>query len=317
MTSSISVNPIDDWDSGDVRAELARFCKTVFAFYEKSGRKTLPWRVNTGAWGVLVSECMLQQTQVERVIPYWEHWLKLWPNPAALAGAPLAEVLRCWSGLGYNRRARNLWECAKRITDEFGGAVPQDIALLRTLPGIGPYSASAVACFAFNQASVFIETNIRAALIDFFFSRPGAEAATTVKAASPTAETALFGAPVPDAALAAILENILRLKKTSNNPAKNPRLWYWALMDYGAAVKKERHNPARRSAAYSRQSRFEGSFRQRRGQLVRSLAITGPASAEDLRERTGINGDILYEALAALEKDMLVACKHGVYMITT
>jgi A/G-specific adenine glycosylase len=243
---------------------------------------------------------MLQQTQVERVIPYWERWRAQWPNPAALAAAPLADVLRCWSGLGYNRRARMLWDCARRITYEFGGVVPREAAVLRALPGLGPYSAHAVACFGFNQPAVFIETNIRAALIDFFFPRPAVAAGDT---------------PVQDAALAAILENILRLKKPRESPAKNPRLWYWALMDYGAAIKKERHNPARRSAAYSRQSRFEGSFRQRRGQLLRSLAITGPARAEDLRQRTGITGEILYKALAALEKDLLVACEHGVYTI--
>jgi A/G-specific adenine glycosylase len=245
---------------------------------------------------------MLQQTQVERVIPYWERWLAQWPNPATLAAAPLAGVLRAWSGLGYNRRARMLWDCARRITNEHGGTVPQEAAVLRTLPGLGPYSAHAVACFAFNHPAVFIETNIRAALIDSFFPHPSPETAAV---------------PVQDAALTAILENILRQKNLRESPAENPRLWYWALMDYGAAIKKERHNPARRSAAYSRQSRFEGSFRQRRGQLLRSLAVTGPAPASELHQRTGIHDELLYKALAALEKDMLIACEQGMYTIKT
>jgi A/G-specific adenine glycosylase len=271
-----------------VNEQIVRFRKTVYEHYEKAGRHTLPWRLDTSAWGVLVSEFMLQQTQIERVVPYWQRWMENWPSPAALSAAPLAEALREWSGLGYNRRGRFLWEAARRITACHGGVVPGTPAQLETLPGVGPYTAGAIACFAYNHPAVFIETNIRAALLHFFFSGED---------------------KVKDSSLTAILEAAL--------DRKNPRRWYWALMDWGAAVKKLTVNPNRRSAHYTRQSRFEGSFRQRRGAVIRSLATEGPASAESLQHRTGIADEVFYEVVDALEKDLMVACNEGVYMISS
>jgi A/G-specific adenine glycosylase len=265
--------------------QVAAFRGEVFAYYEMAGRHTLPWRTNTGAWPVLVSEFMLQQTQIERVIPYWERWTSLWPEPAGLAEAALTDALREWSGLGYNRRGRFLWECARRIVGEHGGIVPDTPEKLITLPGVGAYTAGAVACFAYNYPTVFIETNIRAALIHFFFHERDR---------------------VHDDELMVILEEALQYDD-------NPRHWYWALMDYGAALKKAAPNPNRHSAHYTRQSRFEGSFRQQRGAILRSLVTDGPASAESLHERTGIESIRLYDALAALEKDFMIACDGGVY----
>jgi A/G-specific adenine glycosylase len=269
---------------------IAAFRKAVLDYYAASGRHTLPWRSNTAPWPVLASEFMLQQTQIERVIPYWERWMRRWPAPEDLAAAPLAEALREWNGLGYNRRGRFLWECARRITGEHGGVVPDSPEQLITLPGVGPYTAGAVACFAYNYPAVFIETNIRAALIQFFFADRER---------------------VHDAELTGILQETL-LEETLRGE-NNPRVWYWALMDYGAALKKTAPNPNRLSAHYTRQSRFEGSFRQRRGAVLRSLVAEGPASAETLAERTGIAPDRLYDALAALEKDYMIACDSGIY----
>jgi A/G-specific adenine glycosylase len=268
-----------------MESRIAAFRKTVTGYYETSGRKSLPWRLNTAPWPVLVSEFMLQQTQIERVIPYWERWTSLWPEPADLAEAQLADALREWNGLGYNRRGRFLWECARRIAGEHGGVVPESPEKLLTLPGVGSYTAGAVACFAYNYPAVFIETNIRAALIHFFFT--GRE-------------------HIHDAELAALLEESLCGED-------DPRVWYWALMDYGAALKKAEPNPNRRSAHYTRQSRFEGSFRQRRGAILRSLVSEGSASAESLAERTGIEAGQLYDALAALEKDFMIVRDGGVY----
>ncbi|MDR2020600.1 MAG: A/G-specific adenine glycosylase [Treponema sp.] len=265
--------------------DTAEFKTAVYANYRRAGR-SFPWRQRPSPWGVLVSEFMLQQTQTGRVVSYWERWLKRWPAPADLAAASLEETLREWSGLGYNRRGKNLKECARIITEEYGGAVPRTPERLLPLPGIGAYTAGAVACFAYNYPSVFIETNIRTAVIHFFFQDAG---------------------EVADAELFPVLEASL--------DRRNPRKWYWALMDYGAALKKLIPDPSRKSAHYARQSRFEGSFRQLRGALVRSLVSQGPAAAEELVRRTGAEPERLYKALDALKKDSIVAEKGGLYRI--
>ncbi|MDR3146326.1 MAG: A/G-specific adenine glycosylase [Treponema sp.] len=264
---------------------IPEFRRVIYSYYEEAGR-VFPWRANTSPWGVMVSEFMLQQTQTDRVIPYWERWLSLWPGPADLAAAPLELVLREWSGLGYNRRARYLKECARLITEKHGARVPAVPEQLLPLPGIGRYSAGAIACFAYNYPAVFIETNIRAVLIHFFFQNRES---------------------VEDDELFPLLEASL--------DRKNPRLWYYALMDYGAALKKTTLNPNRRSAHYTRQSPFEGSFRQLRGRLIRTLVSGGPAPAADLRTRSGIDPEDFYRVLEALERESLVAEEEGVYRI--
>jgi A/G-specific adenine glycosylase len=266
---------------------VEEFRATVYSFYEKEGR-SFPWRERLEPWGVLVSEVMLQQTQTERVVPYWEKWIEKWPRPGDLCGASLEEVLREWSGLGYNRRARYLKECAGVIAGEYGGRVPEGRAELERLPGIGAYTAGAVSCFAWNRPEVFIETNIRAVMIHFFFGdRPG----------------------IRDAEIFPLLEAHL--------DREEPRKWYWALMDYGAALKKLTPNPGRRGARYRRQSGFRGSFRELRGGLIRALVSGGPAGLEELERLPGIGRDKeeVYRALKALEKESMVAEEGGIYRI--
>jgi A/G-specific adenine glycosylase len=265
--------------------DRGEFRKIIYRNFKKEGR-VFPWRQDPEPWGVLVSEFMLQQTQTSRVVPYWERWMRLWPTPEDLAEASLEETLREWSGLGYNNRARRLRDCARLIAEQYGGTVPGIPEELRNLPGIGAYTAGAIACFAYNHPSVFIETNIRAAVIHFFF------------------EDRL---EVPDSEIFPILESVL--------DRKNPRKWYWALMDYGAALKKLTVNPGRRSAHYARQSPFQGSFRQIRGRLIRSLVSEGPGSAPELGKRTGIEPPVLYQALESLKKDAMVAEDTGIYRI--
>jgi A/G-specific adenine glycosylase len=264
---------------------IKKFRNVIMSYYKESGRD-FPWRGKVSPWGVMVSEFMLQQTQTERVIPYWRRWMKLWPAPAALAEAPLAEALREWSGLGYNRRCKNLKDCAAIITAEKNGKVPKTPEDLQALPGVGPYIAGAIACFAYNYPSVFIETNIRSVALHFFF--PGKSGVT-------------------DSEIFPILESAL--------DRDNPREWYYALMDSGVMLKKTVCNPSRNSAHHVQQSKFQGSFRQVRGRVLKKLITAGPLSVKELESAGFAKRDELYRALDALEKEFMVAEKSGVYSI--
>jgi A/G-specific adenine glycosylase len=264
--------------------EIAEFKEAVLTNYRQQGRK-FPWHY-ADPWGVMVSEFMLQQTRTERVIPYWENWMKLWPHPKALADASMETALRAWSGLGYNRRCRYLKESAVIIANEYGGIVPETPRALLSLPGVGPYMSAAIACFAYNFPAVFIETNIRSAVIHCFF--PGRD-------------------DVRDSEIIPILEAAL-----DNG---DPRTWHYALMDYGAFLKKTTANPSRRSAHYTRQSPFNGSFRQARGKVIKTLVSIGQCNAEELKLASGLEEKKLYEVLEKLKEESFVAEDGGVYRI--
>ena len=266
---------------------FAEFRKLIYSTYEREGR-SFPWKENTEPWGIFVSELMLHQTQAERVVPFWKRWMEKWPSPAALAKAPLEEVLREWSGLGYNRRAKYLKESALIIERDFGGVVPETPEVLVKLPGIGPYTAGAIACFAYNHPSLFIETNIRRVMLHFFFYEKEG---------------------ISDREIMPIMGETL--------DRENPRKWYWALMDYGAGLKKLAINPNRRSAHYYRQNAFKGSLRQIRGSIVRCLVSGGNAKAGELFARLDVpvEKEDFYRALEALISDSLVAEEKGVYRI--
>jgi A/G-specific adenine glycosylase len=265
--------------------ETKEFRNIIHLNFRKHGR-SFPWRENLDPWGILVSEFMLQQTRSERVIPYWTRWMEKWPRPRDLARAGLEEVLKEWNGLGYNRRARYLKKAAETIQNDFDGAVPGTPELLKTLRGIGDYTAGAIACFAYNYPALFIETNIRTVFIHFFFQNQTL---------------------VSDSDIFPVLEKTL--------DRKNPRSWYWALMDYGASLKKLTVNPGRKSSAYIRQSPFQGSFRQIRGRVLHALVSRGPLNAADLYRITGTETQNLIAALNALKADQLVAEREGVYCI--
>ncbi len=220
-----------------------KFVATVWEYYRKNGRHTLPWRKTKNAYRILVSEIMLQQTQVDRVIPKYKNFLKKFPTVQKLSEAPLGEVLREWQGLGYNRRAKMLHECARTIVRERKGKFPKTYTELVRLPGIGNYTAGAVLAFAFNTSIPIIETNIRAVVIHHFFRD------TT---------------DVTDTEILSIVTRTL--------DSKNSREWYYALMDYGAYIKKEFGNPNSRSKHYTKQSTFKNSDRQIRGAVLRLLA---------------------------------------------
>lgn len=227
----------------------AEFRRIVLRYYKAHGRNFLPWRKTRDPYAILVSEIMLQQTQVDRVVPYFNEWMRIFPTLRTLSHAPLSKVLRAWSGLGYNRRAKMLHECAKEIVAKHGGKIPRDFAALQALPGVGPYTAGAIRVFAFNEPDILIETNIRAAYLHHFFPRTS---------------------NIHDH------EILMRAGKVAQG--QNPRLWHSALMDYGAYIKKTHPNPSRRSKHHTKQSTFVGSLRQMRGAILRATLEKKPLS---------------------------------------
>ena len=218
---------------------IPAFRQMVLSHYEQYGRD-MAWRNTTDPYQILVSEIMLQQTQVERVNSKFPEFIRAFPDFAALAAAPLGNVLTVWQGMGYNRRAIALQKCAIRVMTEYNGILPADVDILATFPGIGRATASSIAAFAFNMPVVFIETNIRRVFIHFFFSGTDRVSDRDIL---PLVKKALY--------------------------RKNPRVWYWALMDLGSALKKTVPNPNRRSVHYTRQSAFDGSDRKIRGALLK------------------------------------------------
>jgi len=226
--------------------KVIEFKKQVFEFYRNSGRHDLPWRKTKNPYRILVSEVMLQQTQVARVAEKYPLFVKTFPTISALAHAPLAQVLVVWQGMGYNRRALALHRLAKEIVTAHKGKIPRARTDLEILPGIGPYTAGAIRTFAFNEPEVFIETNIRRVFIHHFFPHTSS---------------------VSDKEILPLVEKTLE--------RKNPREWYFALMDYGAHLPKIIKNPNKKSAHYTKQKKFEGSHRQLRGRVLKFLNTEG------------------------------------------
>jgi len=228
--------------------EYSTFKDIVWEYYHQS-RRELPWRERTDKhnfdpYRILVSEMMLQQTQVTRVIPKYNSFLQQFPTIDTLAQSPLSKVITSWSGLGYNRRAKFLHQTARIINNDYHGLIPRSITDLVTLPGIGYNTAAAILTYAFNQPHVFVETNVRTVYIHHFFTDQS---------------------PVDDKQLQPIIEVTLDYQY--------PRDWYWALMDYGSYLKTSVGNVSRRSKQYTKQNRFEGSRRQLRGAILRELSV--------------------------------------------
>ena len=220
---------------------VRKFQKEIYSHYQEHGRN-LPWRNTHDPYCILVSEIMLQQTQVQRVMGKYGKFIKQFPDFPSLARAPLQKVLGEWQGLGYNRRAIALIQIAQKVVDEFDGNLPSSLEMLTTFPGIGKATAGAVAAFAFYQPAVFIETNIRRVYIHSFFHDKE---------------------NIKDDEILPVVQKTL--------DTSNPREWYYALMDYGVMIKEKYENPNRRSAHYNKQSPFEGSDRQIRGMILKLL----------------------------------------------
>jgi A/G-specific adenine glycosylase len=226
---------------------------------------------------------MLQQTQTHRVAPKYDAWFTQFPDLASLAEAPLSAVYEAWKGLGYNNRALRLRSTARICLEQYGGQVPEDEAALLALPGIGQYTARAVRCFAWNHDDTFLETNIRSALIFHFFS-----------------DQRLL---VKDQALEPVAAAVL--------DRTDPRSWHYAMMDYGAWLKKVTANPSRRSTAHSKQPAFEGSPRQARGAVLRAMAAAGASTVQELADRAGLAYPRAEAAVAALAAEGLVRYEGG------
>jgi A/G-specific adenine glycosylase len=264
--------------SGNLNEEECRsFQQGVLSFYQLHGRHDMCWRHTTDPYQIVVSELMLQQTQVERVSIKFPQFIARFPDFAALAAAPLHEILTIWQGMGYNRRALYLKRCAEIVMHDYHGVLPADVEALATLPGIGRATASSIAAFAFNMPVVFIETNIRRVYIHHFF---------------PERETVTDNEILP-----LVAQTLYR---------ENPRVWYWALMDLGAALKKTVTNPNRRSAHYTRQAPFAGSDREIRGQIVKRLVTGERMSDDELLGNLNEDAGRVRTILAALEREGLV-----------
>jgi len=231
------------------------FRRIVWGYYRQH-KRAMPWRDQSDPYRVVVSEIMLQQTQVARVLLKYPSFIQAFPDFTHLAQAPVVEVLAAWQGLGYNRRALNLHKLAQTVVAEYAGMLPSGSKELMNLPGIGPGTAGSIAAFAFNRPAVFIETNIRRVYLHHFFADH---------------------TEVADADLMPVVEATL--------DHANPREWYYALMDYGAHLAAIVPNPNRRSKHYTKQSKFEGSDRQIRGAIIRLLLEFPVLTAQDVVNR--------------------------------
>ena len=264
--------------------------KEIIAWFKKNQRD-LPWR-KSDAWGVMVSEFMLQQTPVNRVLPIYETWMKRWPTAAALAQATPADVIKAWGRLGYPRRALRLHECAKEITSSHNGTIPNTEAELRKLPGIGEYTAAAIVAFAFAQRSLVLDINIRRLFARLF------DGVETPKPSASRAEKSKYEALIPE---------------------RNPHVWAAATMELGAVICTSQspkcgtcpvaHSCRWRSLDYpksdlvKRRQSWHGTDRQCRGTIVQALRENEILSKDQIKQ--------LWDVPSQLEKALITLLDDG------
>lgn len=261
------------------------FRRTVRTHQQENSRR-MAWRETRDPWAILVSEVMLQQTQVSRVQVKFEEWFDAFPDLRSVAAAPLSLVIERWQGLGYNRRAMWLKRSAEMIVERFGGEVPGDVVSLRELPGVGAATAAAVMNYAWGVPVPFIETNVRAVILHHFFA--GASG-------------------VPDSQVMPIVSATWDLEE--------PRDWGYALMDYGTHLKRTLENPSRRSRHHARQTPFEGSRRQRRARLLRAVLERPGSDTETLASASGEDAAAVHEILEELAEEGFIALEDDLWRI--
>jgi A/G-specific adenine glycosylase len=264
--------------------DIILFRRVIEEYYNEYGR-ILPWRKTCNPYNILISEIMLQQTSVSRVLRKYDEFLTAFPNFLTLADAPLHALLEKWQGLGYNRRAIALRHIAQEVVSNYGGQLPSCPKTLQKLPGIGKYSASAIAAIAFNQPTVFIETNIRTVYIYFFFATKNVIADHEIL-------------PIVDATL----------------NWDNPREWYYALFDYGAMLKKRKYCSAK-SVQYKKQTPFKGSNREVRGKIIRLLLTRSPILEYEICEELREKPIQIKENLTTLQKEgFIIINENSIYI---
>jgi A/G-specific adenine glycosylase len=261
------------------------FQKLIYDFYRNYARD-LPWRKTDNPYHILVSEIMLQQTQVERVREKYDQFIRTFPDFFSVSKAPLRDILQVWQGLGYNRRALALKKIADMVISHFNGHLPRTYDELITLPGLGRATASAIISFAYNRPTIFIETNIRTLFIHFFFQDEN---------------------NVQDKDIIPLIEKTL--------DKSNPRKWYYALMDYGAYLKKRARDLNKKSAHYQKQNSFGGSNRQIRGMIIRTLLNDGNMKENKIITKINLNPSRIKENLTHLEKEGLIKKERVTYTI--
>src|SRR3989338_3036187 len=265
----------------DCMKELLRALRKHYSAH----RLNLPWRKTRDPYKILVSEVMLQQTQVERVIPYYEAFVEKFPTARELAAAPLRQVLSTWQGLGYNRRAKFLREAAKLVSKS---GFPRAVGEIEKLPAVGYYTARAIAVFAWNYPELFVETNIRTVFLYHCFPNRR---------------------KVADKEILVLVAEAMVLSKME------PRDFYAVLMDYGASLKKEGIKLNSKSRHYAPQSKFEGSARQLRGAILREL-LKHHATLSVLAHKIPRNQQELAHELARLTAEGLVALRGRYFSIS-
>lgn len=257
----------------NVKKDTSAFRIAVLRFYRSEGRH-LPWRETLDPYKILISEIMLQQTQVERVIPFYKKFVKLFPDFHTLARASDRNVLIAWQGLGYNRRALYLKRTAKIVVKKYGGKLPKTSGELVKLPGVGKGTAGALLAFAFNMPVVFIETNIRRAFLHHFFPS---------------------NKKVSDRTLLPLIESAL--------DHRDPRRWYSALMDYGSMLSNISENSNIKSAHYKKQPSFKGSRRELRGKILRLKLQSPRMTLQALATQCVVPQLVVKTTLSALRKE--------------
>ncbi len=277
-----------------MKIQSNRIQKTIYALrnYYSICQRELPWRKKTNnPYHVLVSEVMLQQTQVDRVIPKFKIFITTFPTIQTLANATPASILRVWSGLGYNRRALALGSAARCIVSEYNGKIPRDRNLLQKLPGIGTYTSGAICAFAYNKGEVFVETNIRTVVAHHIYPQ----------------HRCISEEMIHDAVC--VMLSYAKKKRIQ------PNTFYSALMDYGAHLKETGISVAHRVAVSTKQKKFSGSVRQARGLIVRTL-LEEPHGLSKKAFIKRVTHQKRTSALCALMKDGIVVCEGNTYTLT-
>lgn len=279
--------PFGDYSGGIAPGEnvILKFRNLMYEYFGANGR-AFPWRETDDPYRILVSEIMLQQTQVERVRNKYIAFVERWPNIQSLSQASLKDVYSLWSGLGYNRRAKALLEISKIVVSEYKSQLPKTIEKLIKMPMLGHATAASICAFAFNKPVVFLETNIRRVLIYFFFE--GRK-------------------DIYDRELLPVAASVL--------DASDPRNWYYALMDYGFFLKRNLPNPNIKSKHYYRQSPFENSDRQIRGQILKVLDTHGQIKKTQMTDLLNFSTSRVYNCLDRLEQEGLITAETGIYRI--